>query len=615
MATKSPKTLTKVHKRQKDYIEKLEKENFQYGLAVGGAFVRGMRQVGYKHSGKALDEFIDNSFEAGATHVHVVVTEANSGRKGSIGKLAIIDDGCGMIPDMIRVSVLWGGTDREGSRTGLGRYGYGLPSAAVNLGKRYEVYSQPEGGELHMCYVDLDEIESGKYSSRKGEIVVPEATAAELPDFVQAYIDENMGGKWTKGTIVVIDKIDQPTWRTVNGFRNNIMEHFGVIYHKLCGDFRIVVNGTKVEPIDPLFLTPGYRWYDIDADRAIPLDPVRIPVKDKETQSVIGDITVRYSYMPPTFGVIDKTKGWSKANSNPRFSIMKEYNGFIISRMGRIIDVIAHTDFTTFVNYDRFVKVEIDFDAKLDEHFSVPTTKQTVAPSERIWEMLKEHGVDTALTQMRKIHKESRKSLVNEQDNGKAGKRASELAMEAAAAVSPPLPEERAEKLQELGQKRLKKAAEKVASETGKPVEQAMKEIESEFNGAFKVAKRSVAGGVFFDVEQLGGTLVLWLNTASRFFQEVYAGPDSSPSVRTALEILLFSIGKRKLRGGQDAESFYIHEIPAWSQEIEFALSKISQSLHTNNDDEEDQLFGLKLESSGEVDNVATDDNLAELST
>lgn len=50
--------------RQKAYVTALEKSNFKFGLTVGTAFVRGIRDIGYKHSGTALDELIDNAYEA-----------------------------------------------------------------------------------------------------------------------------------------------------------------------------------------------------------------------------------------------------------------------------------------------------------------------------------------------------------------------------------------------------------------------------------------------------------------------------------------------------------------------------------------------------------------------
>ena len=374
----APKNIPAVE-RQKAYVTALQDSNFKFGLTVGTAFVRGIRDIGYKHTGTALDELIDNAYEAGASNVHVVLNDDGTGRKNNATQIAVIDDGSGMIPDMIRVAMLWGGTDRENSRAGIGRFGYGLPSSCVSQGKRFEVYSAPEGGKLHMCAIDLTEIEAGKYTDGDGEIVVPAPKTATLPRFVQDYVKDNLaGGKFTKGTVVVIDKLDKLTWKAINPLANNLMEHFGVVYHKLRGQFELTVNGKRVEPIDPLFLTPGYRWYELDADRAKALDPLHIDVKNKDTKEVVGRITVRFASMSPRFASVDKNKGVGSRseNANERFAILKEYNGFIIARMGRIIETVRHSPLTTFVNNDRYFKIEVDFDASLDEEFNVPTSKQ-----------------------------------------------------------------------------------------------------------------------------------------------------------------------------------------------------------------------------------------------
>jgi hypothetical protein len=573
--------------RQKAYVASLEQSNFKFGLTVGTAFVRGIRDIGYKHTGTALDELIDNAYEAGAGNVHVVLNDDGSGRKNNVTQIAVIDDGSGMIPDMVRASMLWGGTDRENSRAGIGRFGYGLPSSCVSQGKRFEVYSAPEGGKLYGCAIDLDDIEAGKYTDSEGEIVVPAPKVATLPRFVQEYVKDNWpGGKFVKGTVIVIDKLDKLTWKSLNALSNALMEHFGVVYHKLRGQFELSVDGKRVEPIDPLFLTPGYRWYDLDADRANALDPLHIDVKNKDTRAVIGRITVRYSYMPPTFAAIDKTKPATGKNQNERFNILKEYNGFVVARMGRIIETVRHSPLRTFENNDRYFKVEVDFDASLDEEFNVPTSKQRVDVSERVWEILKDHGVEKALEQLGKKYKEAKAAAAGEQDKDKAGKRASEQAMEETVKMSPVTPRPVAEKQAEQGQKRLEQEAAKRAAETGTTTAQAQAEIEAELGGKpYKVAKRSIPGGAFFEVEQIGGTKVLWLNTASLFFQQVHSSPTATPAVRAALEILLFAIGDRVLEGRDELKAFYVHEIPQWSSKLEFALAHLAQSLTGQQDE------------------------------
>ena len=40
------------------------------------------------------------------------------------------------------------------------------------------------------------------------------------------------------------------------------------------------------------------------------------------------------------------------------------------------MEVVRYSPLTTFVNNDRYFKIEVDFDASLDEEFNVPTSKQ-----------------------------------------------------------------------------------------------------------------------------------------------------------------------------------------------------------------------------------------------
>src|SRR5437763_244647 len=57
---------------QRDFINKLEAERFGWDILVGDAFVRGMRDIGYKSVSFALAELIDNAVQASASHVDVV---------------------------------------------------------------------------------------------------------------------------------------------------------------------------------------------------------------------------------------------------------------------------------------------------------------------------------------------------------------------------------------------------------------------------------------------------------------------------------------------------------------------------------------------------------------
>ena len=97
------------------------------GLMVPEAFVRGIRDLGYRSNGDAVAELIDNALQAYADRIDVLFGYDGSTSIKKPLQLAVVDNGHGMEPDMIRMAVMWGGTHRENDRNGLGRYGYGLP--------------------------------------------------------------------------------------------------------------------------------------------------------------------------------------------------------------------------------------------------------------------------------------------------------------------------------------------------------------------------------------------------------------------------------------------------------------------------------------------------------
>lgn len=575
---------------QKAYIDGLKQNRFKFGLTVGAAFVRGIRDIGYKSTGTALDELIDNAKQAGATDVRIVFGYEGGRSDKKPAEVAIIDNGHGMEPDMIRASVTWGGTHRENDRGGFGRYGYGLPSSCVSTGRRYTVYSRQEGADWYAVTIDIDDISAGKYTTPEGDIVVPEAVKAALPRFVQDHIRKSFkGGELSSGTVIVIENLDKITWKTTGALQENLLRHFGVVYHKLRADLDIWVNDRRVEPIDPLFVTPGFRWYDLDEDRAQALDPIVIDVKNPETREVEGQMTIRLSYMPPTFASVDKTRDAQNKNQNERFAVMRDYNGFIFARMGRIIDVVTRSDLTVFQNNDRYIKVEIDFPAILDEEFNVTTSKQQIVPSERMWALLKENGLLKALEQLRRRRNEEKAKHRSDADRSKTEKRPSETAMERAAEMLPRSTPDAAERKRAIGEKGIQQEAERRARETGKPVSDVRKELEFELQGRmYKVATESSPGAPFFRIDMYGGTKMLFLNTSHRFYKDVHSGPNSSPEVRSALEVLLFAIGDRILETSENLRDVYNHEIPEWSKKLDYALAQLGQAVHHPDPEEQD---------------------------
>src|ERR1700744_4446406 len=131
-----------------------------------------------------------------------------------------------------------------------------------------------------------------------------------------------------------------------------------------------------VLPIDPLFLSPECELYSLDEDRARSLDRIEIKVRNPAAPGQEGRISLRYAWLPPSFGAIDKSRDAVGLNANARFPILKSYHGIVFSRNGRVIDVQTRAPWTVFINNDRYIRVEVEFSASLDEMFGVTTSKQ-----------------------------------------------------------------------------------------------------------------------------------------------------------------------------------------------------------------------------------------------
>lgn len=366
------------------------------GLIMPEAFVRGIRHIGYKSNVEAIAELVDNSIQAYAQRIDLVLGCQNTGKPSQV---AVIDDGHGMSPDMVRLAMMWGGTHRENDRAGLGRFGYGLPCAIVSMGRRFTIYSKVKRKAVHSVSFDLDCLDAGVYDAGRTGLAIPIAQPAALPRFVREAIARDHPTGWHSGTVVVIDKLDRLDWMTAGGLRRNLVRHFGVSYHKLLGETAIRIDGEVVEPIDPLFLDPHAKFHSLDQDRANAIEPVRLTLGLSDGST--GEVVLRYAWLPPTFGATDKSRDALGINANARFPILKQYHGIIFSRNGRVIDVQTRTPWTTFINNDRYIRVEVEFSASLDEAFGVTTSKQQVSVAPEMWDRLQAVGLSKAIEHLR----------------------------------------------------------------------------------------------------------------------------------------------------------------------------------------------------------------------
>lgn len=569
---------------QRKLIERLEADHFGWDLMVGDAFVRGMRDIGYKSTSFAMAELIDNAMQASATKIDVVFG-FDAGAKPT--KIAIVDNGYGMEPKMVRASLIWGAGTRANDRSGFGKYGYGLPSASVSQCHRVTVYSKTADGGWYSAYLDIDEIANGLWT-KANRIETPEQKQEEPPAFVVDYLEE--AGRWdsfTNGTVIVWEGLDRVEPKLREGLRATLVTDFGVIYRNFLVDCPMTVDGVEVEPCDPLFLTEGFRYYDLDEDRAIALPEALVEVKDKDSGDILGLMRVRYARMPATFFRKPEAKHTNRpgrTGNNARLEIADRNNGVIFCRNGRQIDVIrpprnlrgAAFNATT----DRFWAVEVDFDATLDELFAITTSKQQVRPDDRVWDILKDKAnLFSVIGQMRTAYDKEAKVIAAKLESDKTTKRASVEAIEDAAKFRHTKPPQETQERAAEAETNLTTEAQKRAKKAGLDPVVVQHELEAQRQGiSHTVESEDMPGGPFFRCVDEGGTRVLYLNAAHPFYTEVYAGPGSSPRLRAGLEIVLWALGEAEANADPDSDRRRFYErdrASLWSPYIADSLASL----------------------------------------
>lgn len=115
-----------------------------------------LQNNGYKNSVYAIAEIIDNSIQAEAKKIDVVIIN-NTTLSSSISEILIIDDGLGMDQNEFSKALMMNSGTRGGAKQGLGKYGQGLPNSSISQTKRVEVYTSKDNTILYN-YIDLDEI-------------------------------------------------------------------------------------------------------------------------------------------------------------------------------------------------------------------------------------------------------------------------------------------------------------------------------------------------------------------------------------------------------------------------------------------------------------------------
>jgi hypothetical protein len=301
-----------------------------------GKLINSLRYLTYTNE-TAIADIVDNSFDANADNVNVFIEDKY---------IVIVDDGCGMSQDIMKEAIKLG-SDTPKEQSCLGKFGMGLVTASISMGRRLEVFSKTiDDNEPSKVVLDLDYIE--ETNNWVG--------TSEPADDKEAAILNSLG----HGTIVKISQLDS----IKAGILPSLTKHLRLVFRNFLTAGKVVtVNGNALTPIDPLNR-------DLD-DTEILLDD-DIEVNGENVHVVVANIDTNKS---------DETTKYNDAN---HLKVSPATQGFYIVRNNREIAEAQLLGISTrHPSLNRF-RCEISYNGDLDDVFGINFTKNHVEISQAL---------------------------------------------------------------------------------------------------------------------------------------------------------------------------------------------------------------------------------------
>ena len=370
-----------------------------------------LRNTGYKNIESAVAEIIDNSVEANAKNIFLILREgiARSGRK-VVTEIGFLDNGDGMSLNVLGSCLGIGASTRK-ARKGMGRFGVGLPQASLYACPEIEVYSWQTGIEnTYKVYLDINKIKDGEQK----EIEDPVLT--QIPAPYASYLHyQTLSEKYDfskSGTLVIWKKCDRISPKTrgplTERLEFSLGQKFRYFIHDGVSKIKIICDenpdvAVDVAPNDPLFLMedncvlchqdnpkkvfkPGEAKgieapFELYTAKGTATGEVSIPIKyiDKNENKAESTVLVRFSIVKDKF--YDET-AFPKGTNPGNYALGKhaaKMEGISVIRARREID-FRRFDYYNVINepQHRWWGCEIIFNPELDEAFGVANNKQYV---------------------------------------------------------------------------------------------------------------------------------------------------------------------------------------------------------------------------------------------
>ena len=480
--------------------------------------INSLRFLGYDNN-SALADICDNSWDAGASHVSIVV----DGKKDDL-VIALADNGSGMNEKILDQALRLGSLVDHNPASDLGKYGMGLVTASLSICRRTEVITRQVGGPLLYSVVDVDEIISQNVFCK----YLGPATAEAKATF-QSF------GAPESGTIVILSKCDHLYSSNSNIIVKNLRPHLGRVYREfLMAGKQLTINGEAISAVDPMMIAEGA---SVRSDETYPLE-----YTDGHGNKLTENLRVRVVLLPNL-----------SPEENKDRNINIKGQGFYVLRNFREVSSAETFGLLSRHNDYNRVRAELYFPAALDELMGVNFTKHQLKPKESVTELLSR----TVVREMASLAKLVRGERVHVESAGISHTEASRaIEKKANLLIKPTMDvEKRAAPEKREGVIREPQGGTKVRKNYG---ETQPKEVALPCR--FETVSMSVSGPIYNAAPE-GKTIVIQWNVDHPFYQRFILENRDNPGMITATDFLIYSLAAAELKYDDDDSRVMVENI------------------------------------------------------
>lgn len=222
-------------------------------------YINQQRSSGYKSTTYAMAEIVDNSVDAEAKNIKIILSEKEmfTGKKSRsvLNRIFFTDNGKGIDEERLNSCLTFAEGDGRTNKR-IGAFGVGLPNSSVATCRRVEVYSRKKGQDWKFVFLDIDDqlnrVQPGYDDAIK-----------KIPNYAEL---DNMGDDIA--TVIVWSKLDKIDVSRAQTLINRSERLLGRIYrYKLLDELEItyeaylegktdpIIPEKKLLPYDPLFVS------------------------------------------------------------------------------------------------------------------------------------------------------------------------------------------------------------------------------------------------------------------------------------------------------------------------------------------------------------------------